>query len=175
MFFQHGYTHSNIALISRNIGVSRVTIHKQFGSKEQLFKAVVTRYMDNRIAQAKQFRKPCDDFWLTLEQLLLTWCQPAFEEIPNDIIRSDLLHAGTTLCQDVVEKKQAALRDVIAYLIEQGIAKQQVNLSRANLSVEAFAVSIESLFSGLVFISKGGETAIPVSYFFNILKAAVSN
>ena len=70
-FFQHGYGAANISMVSRYVGISRVTIHKQFKSKELLFRAVVEQHFQQNNLLLDEYKLSEEDFWLETQALII--------------------------------------------------------------------------------------------------------
>ena len=143
-FFQHGYTAANISMISRYSGVSRVTIHKQFTSKEVLFRAVVQNYLDESIEKLNEYKSSKNDFWQDTETMILFRCEGLFDEISSSLIRADLMRAGQEFCKDIIQAKEIIVREYIKLRILKEISEEQLTLEKINMSAEELSMIIES-------------------------------
>ena len=85
-------------MIARYAEISRVTIHKQFKSKEALFRAVVEKHINENNVLLEKYTQSIGDFWAETEAFTLGRCGELFEEISSCyctsrfiICRSELL------------------------------------------------------------------------------------
>ncbi|WP_158972565.1 TetR/AcrR family transcriptional regulator [Paraglaciecola sp. L3A3] len=144
-FIQYGYTAASIAMISRYSNVSRVTIHKQFSSKEALFRAFIENYLLEKDSQIQAYIHSTGMFWDDTNDFLTQRCTEVFDNIPNAMIKSDLIHAGQTLCADLIEQNRVKTKQAIQSKLNQAIEKKQVSLNRIGLTIEEFATNVESV------------------------------
>lgn len=173
-FFQHGYSAANVSLICRYAGISRATIYKSFSSKETIFRAVVQSHIEEKHAFLEQYELSTKDFWLDTEQLILDRCQGIFDDIPNATIRSELVHAGKTLCTDIVLAEKSALKDSITKRLITEIKAQRISLDKAKISSDEFAQLIETVPFGIVLSSMDDNSRVIIKNMFNVFKASVS-
>lgn len=173
-FFQHGYTAANISMIGRYADISRVTIHKQFKSKEVLFRAVV----ENHIAESQErldiYKQSTNNFWLETEALIIARCSGLFDEIKSAQIRTDLLHAGQVHCEDIISDSEQTVRDAISLRITNEIATDQMTLERVGISTSDLSRIIESAPFGLVLSSADEDNIAYVSQLMKVFKASTS-
>lgn len=166
-FFQHGYSAANISMIGRHADISRVTIHKQFKSKEVLFRAVVEKYIQDNHTLLAQYTQSTNDFWADTESFLLNRCKGLFDEISSIMIRTDLLHAGQSYCSDIMEENETRVCNSIAIRVTQEIAANRITLHKINISVSAFAHLIETAPFGIALSNLNEDNS---EYIKNILK-----
>lgn len=152
-FFQHGYSASSIAMISRYSNVSRVTIHKQFSSKETLFRAFIQNFLLEKDTQIQAYTNNQGGFWEDTYNFLAQRCTEVFDNIPNAIIKSDLIHAGQSFCADLLDGNRIKTRLAIESRLIQAIDNQQVCLDNIKLSIKDFAVNIEAVAEGIMLLS----------------------
>ncbi|MDU0353429.1 TetR/AcrR family transcriptional regulator [Paraglaciecola aquimarina] len=152
-FFQHGYTAASIAMISRYSSISRVTIHKQFSSKEVLFRAFVQNFLTEKDSDIQEYIHSTGLFWQDTYTFLAQRCTEVFESIPNAMIKSDLIHAGQSLCADLIDENRIKTRQAIQSKLQQAIANRQISLDKVNLSIEEFAANIESVAEAIMLSS----------------------
>ena len=173
-FFQHGYTAANISMIGRYAKISRVTIHKQFKSKEDLFRVVVEKYIAESNILLEQYSQACGDFWGETEAFTLSRCGELFEEISSAIVRTDLYNAGQSYCQDIIQENEFKARRSIAARITKEIEANRLTLKNIDMSVEELALIIESTPLGMVLSSLYEDDYVYVSHLMKIFKAATS-
>lgn len=152
-FFQHGYSASSIAMISRYSNVSRVTIHKQFSSKEVLFRAFIQNFLLEKDVQVQAYINSPGMFWDDTYEFLAQRCTEVFDNIPNAMIKSDLIHAGQSFCADLLDENRIKTRQAIASKLEQAKIKKQISIAKTNMNIEEFAANIESVAEGIMLSS----------------------
>lgn len=149
-FFQHGYNAANVSMVSRYASISRVTIHKQFGSKEELFRAVIEQHLTAEIELARRIADNKQDIWQCLEDILIALAKPLFTEINDQIVLNDLVFSGRLYCEDIIKKHRQRLLTLITELLLYGVTDQQLTLTTMNVSCEQLGEVIEHNFSGLL-------------------------
>ncbi|MBW8191725.1 TetR/AcrR family transcriptional regulator; helix-turn-helix transcriptional regulator [Neiella marina] len=137
--FQHGYSASSIAMISRYAGISRVTIHKQFGSKEQLLRALVRQEHHDHYSKLASFVEAHDDVWQQLEAMLLDWGRPLFEEITDQLVMSDLVKSCSDLCQDIFDAHAEVITEFVVAVLKRAELEQKIDFALQPLTPEEFA------------------------------------
>ncbi|WP_284296521.1 TetR/AcrR family transcriptional regulator [Thalassotalea loyana] len=149
-FYQHGYSATTISMISKYADVSRVTIHKQFCSKEQIFRKVLIHYTEEMVEQSIQLVEESADCWEKVESLLTQWGDEIFQEIGDEFIRADLIYSAKKFCKDELLKMRDAKCEIVEQLLKQGIEQNIVSLEKINMTAYEVADLIELSFSGLV-------------------------
>jgi len=173
-FFQHGYNTANISMVSRYAGISRVTIHKQFKSKEVLFRAVVDKYFQQNNLLINDYSMSDGNFWQETQTLITQRCEGLFNNVSSSLIRADLLHAGQAFCKDLIAAKEALIIKSIQARIEKEIAAQRLTLNRVNLSSQALAQALHfSPFGITVSVSEHSNSAF-VENLISIFRASTS-
>ena len=173
-FFQHGYAATNISMVSRYSGVSRVTIHKQCKSKESLFRAVIEKYITDNSKRLTLYTHSTSDFWSETEAFIIARCGGLFKEISSALIRSDLLHAGQNYCQDIIQENEIKVRSAINYRMAKEIDSARLTLERISMSSEEFSRIIESAPLGLALSSIEEDHPTFVSQLMKVFKASTS-
>lgn len=173
-FFQHGYAAANISMIGRYAGVSRVTIHKKFKSKEELFRSVIEKYIAEKNEFLERYTHSKGDFWLETESFTLERCNGLFEEISSVLVRTDLLHAGQSYCQDIIHENELEVREAIKLRIVDELAEKRMTLSEISMSIEEFARVIESAPFGLAISSVEEDNLAFVKHLMKIFKASTA-
>ncbi|MBU2869858.1 TetR/AcrR family transcriptional regulator [Colwellia sp. E2M01] len=173
-FFQHGYSAANITMIAKYADISRVTIHKQFTSKEILFRAVVEQYIQENLTLLEQYALSINDFWSDTEDFLLQRCGGLFDEIPSAVIRSDLLHAGQSYCQDIIQENELRVRENIDHRISQELAAKRMTLEHINISQQEFSRVIETAPFGLALSTLNEDNKSYVKSLMKVYKAATT-
>ncbi|SFD00674.1 TetR/AcrR family transcriptional regulator [Pseudoalteromonas denitrificans] len=173
-FFQHGYIAANISMIARYSQISRVTIHKQFRTKEALFRAVVEKYISDNNVLLQDYSQSDGDFWAETEAFILKRCDGLFEEVSSSLIRTDLLHAGQSHCNDIITENEIEVRKIISLRVSKELTENRMTLSKIDITVEAFARIIESAPFGLALSSLEEDNQAFVKQLMKVFKASTS-
>jgi len=173
-FFQHGYVAANISMIARYAEISRVTIHKQFRTKEALFRAVVEKYIDDNNVLLQEYSHSTGDFWDETEAFILKRCDGLFEEVSSSIIRTDLLHAGQSHCHDIIKENEIKVREIIGSRISIELTENRMTLSKIDISLEEFSRVIESAPFGLALSSMEEDNQAFVKHLMKVFKASTA-
>ncbi|MGJ8679547.1 TetR/AcrR family transcriptional regulator [Paraglaciecola sp.] len=171
-FFQHGYSAASIAMISRYSNVSRVTIHKQFSSKEVLFRAFIQNFLREKDDQLKSYISSPGDFWEDTYGFLSQRCTDVFDNIPNAIIKTDLLHAGQSYCADLIEENKIKTRQAIGLKLQMALDNKQLCLKKISLSIDDFAANVESVAEGIMLSSAILDTKHTLRKTLHVYKVA---
>src|SRR5438034_3826764 len=83
LFMEHGFEATTLRQITAAAGVNLAAVHYHFGSKEELFHAVLTRRLDpmnqERLALLTQFEHDAAPQPLTCEKILTAMLIPALK------------------------------------------------------------------------------------------------
>ncbi|NMP17761.1 TetR/AcrR family transcriptional regulator [Thalassotalea sp. Y01] len=148
-FLQHGYQATNVSMISRYADISRVTIHKQFGSKEDLFRAVIEEHCHMENMLSDELLAQDSSCWQKLAQLLKAWANPLFNDIEQELIRNELLFAGRKYCEDLIIKHRNDNIAQISALLNDAVQGDEIQLQSLQMTITEFAELIEINFKGL--------------------------
>jgi AcrR family transcriptional regulator len=173
-FFQHGYIAANISMIARYSEISRVTIHKQFRTKEALFRAVVEKYIADNNVLLQDYSQSTGDFWAETESFILKRCDGLFEEVSSSLIRTDLLHAGQSHCNDIISENEIKVREIISLRISKELAKGRMTLDKIDITIEEFSRVIESAPFGLALSSMEEDSQAFVKHLMKVFKASTA-
>lgn len=171
-FFQHGYSAASIAMISRYSKISRVTIHKQFSSKEVLFRATLENYLLEKDIEIQEYTNKPGLFWADTYEFLSRRCNEVFDNIPNAMIKSDLIYAGHTHCNDLLQIKRSKTRFAIQTKLQLAINNGQLCLKKIGLSCEELASNIEHLAEGIMLSSSTNDPKHVVKTTLHIYEVA---
>ena len=171
-FFQHGYDTTNISMISRYAGISRVTIHKQFKSKEVLFRAVVEQHFKQHNILLNSYSRSENDFWQETYELIIQRCEGLFNDVSSSLVRANLLHAGQAFCKDLIQAEEALIKQNIQARIEKEIAENRLTLVRINLSAEALAETLHFAPFGITVSVSNKDNVVFVKNLLSIFKAS---
>ncbi len=173
-FFQHGYGSANISMVSRYAGISRVTIHKQFKSKEVLFRAVVKKYFQQNYALIVNYTSSDEDFWQETQALIIQRCEGLFNDVSSSLIRADLLHAGQAFCKDLIQAEESLIKESIQLRIEKEINAKRLSLSKINISAESLAETLHFAPFGITVSVTDQNNSAFIENLITIFKAATS-
>lgn len=173
-FFQHGYDTANVSMISRYAGISRVTIHKQFTSKELLFRAVVKKHFQLHHALLTQYGQSKTNFWQDTQALIIERCEGLFNDVSSNLVRANLIHAGQAYCSDLLAAEEQLVKNFIQARIEHEISAKRLTLSRVNLSAIALAEAIHFAPFGITVAVSNQDNCAFVANLMKIFKAATS-
>jgi AcrR family transcriptional regulator len=173
-FFQHGYGASNISMVSRYAGISRVTIHKQFKSKEVLFRAVVEQHFQQNSIFINRYIVSDGNFWQETNALIIQRCEGLFNDVSSSLIRSDLLHAGQEFCKDIIEQEENLIKASMQARIEKEVAAKRLTLDKIHLSAQALAETLHFAPFGITVSVSAQNNIAFVSNLMAIFKAATS-
>lgn len=173
-FFQHGYGTANISMVSRHAGVSRVTIHKQFKSKEVLFREVVNKHFQQYNTLIDSYRASNTNFWPETQALIIQRCEGFFNDISSNLVRADLLHAGQAHCKDLIQNEESLVKESIQLRIEKEISAQRLTLKNVNLSAEQLAEALHFAPFGITVSVSDKDDVAFVESLMAIFKAATS-
>jgi AcrR family transcriptional regulator len=171
-FLQHGYNATSIAMVSRYANISRVTIHKQFSSKEDLFRNIMFNDFLEKDEQIKKYTNHVGDFWAVTYEFLLQRRKNAFEEIPNSLIKADLVHAIQRFCSDILKGNQIKTRSAIEIKLQSAINNRTLTLKNLNLTIAEFAKNIEIVADGITLSNTDEEPEKIIKQTLHIYKIA---
>jgi len=171
-FFQHGYDTANISMVSRYAGISRVTIHKQFTSKEVLFRAVVEQHFKQHNILLNNYSRSESNFWQETYELIIQRCEGLFNDVSSSLVRANLLHAGHAFCKDLIEAEEALIKQSIQARIEKEVAENRLTLSRVNLSAEALAETLHFAPFGITISVTNQDNVVFVKNLMSVFKAS---
>ena len=148
-FFRHGYGATNIAMISRQTKISRVTIHKHFGSKDKLLRAVMSRHMEGVREQFPRYLEDYHDLWQTIEDVLIACGRPLFESITDQWVLQELIQAGEEYCDDIKAAHFVALENFMESLFLKALEENEISLDRLGLAPKALSHTLACTTKGL--------------------------
>ncbi len=148
-FFKHGFRASNMSLISKFAGFSRVTLHKHFRNKERVFRAVCTDYQTNCINDCQQVLTQHFSCWDMIEQVTISWNKSIFEEVSDDRVLRELLFEASQVAQDIFEDAKKANRDMLQAVLDKGLIDSQISLQACQLNSEQLATMIVACVNGI--------------------------
>ena len=173
-FFQHGYDTANISMVSRYAGISRVTIHKQFQSKELLFRAVVEQHFQQHNVLVEEYKKSETNFWQETKELTIQLCEGLFNDVSSSLVRSNLLHAGQAFCKDLIQEEEISIKNSIRLRIEKEILANRLSLRKVGLTSDELANTLHYAPFGITIAASNQNNIAFVDNLMAVFKAATS-
>jgi AcrR family transcriptional regulator len=173
-FFQHGYDISNISMVSRYAGISRVTIHKQFKSKEILFRAVVEKHFQQHNILISNYSKSEINFWQETQALIIQRCEGFFNDVSSSLVRANLLHAGQAYCKDLIQAEEGLCKNSIRSRIEKEISANRLTLNKIGLSADELAETVHFAPFGITVSVSDQNNIAFVENLMAVFKASTS-
>ncbi|TKB46653.1 TetR/AcrR family transcriptional regulator [Thalassotalea mangrovi] len=149
-FLQFGYNTTSISMISRYADTSRVTIHKLFSGKEDIFRQVVDQHFKRTQQQVKNYRLQVSDIWQVVENIVMALGQPVFHDIKDKEVHQDLVKSCMQHTQDLSQAQRQFIRENLCSLFEHARDNQQISLKRIDMDCLGLAQSIETNVYGLL-------------------------
>ena len=152
VFITHGYKRTNMSLISKQSGFSRVTIHKHLKNKDDAFRNSIQQILIESqqacepILEAAKHDLPC---WLAIENLLLEWVTPVFEEVADHLKLQELKYHAQEIASDLFADAHKSIENMIAGVLESAVQNKKINLDSINITESQLATLIVSGMSGL--------------------------
>lgn len=171
-FLQHGYSAANISMISRYSGFSRVTVHKLFTSKEQLFKAVVAAQFEKFAEYRQGYSQSTNDFWTETQELIIYQCKDLFEDVTSNLVRADLLHAGQAYCQDIIGADELAYKETVIQRLKNEISAERLSLDKVGMTIYEFVDAIKHAPFGITVSVIEEDTIHYIKNLIKIFRAA---
>lgn len=173
-FFQHGYETANISMVSRYAGISRVTIHKQFQSKELLFRAVVEKHFQQNNTLISDYCASEKNFWQETQALIIKRCEGLFNDVTSSLVRANLLHAGQAFCKDLIQAEENLVKKSIQARIEQEVSAKRLTLNKINLSAEVLAETLHFAPFGITISVSEQNNVSFVKNLMSVFKASTA-
>lgn len=161
-------------MVSRYAGISRVTIHKQFKSKEVLFRAVVEKHFQQHNILINSYSKSEKNFWQDTQTLIIQRCEGLFNDVSSSLVRANLLHAGHAFCQDLIQAEEGLIKKSIKVRIEKEISENRLTLSKIALSADALAETLHFAPFGITVSVSDQNNIAFVENLMAVFKAATS-
>lgn len=151
-FSQFGFSKTNMSLISRYTGYSRVTVHKYFKNKTVLFRNVVQLCMTNSISEAENRMQEIHlkDPWDNIEEYLIASGKKVFENVHDDYILKDLHNAISDMAEDIVEAKKKITIQFIQEELERGEQDKLISLVSIKASPNELSCLVDYCYLGVM-------------------------
>ncbi|WP_396587026.1 TetR/AcrR family transcriptional regulator [Bermanella sp. R86510] len=146
-FFQHGYSASNMTLISQYAGYSRVTVHKHLRNKDDAFRQVCENFQQQATELCQPIvQNPDLDCWHALEAIMIIWLTPTFEEVSDEQVMGDLKYHAQTVAKDIFDQARDNIIAMCDVVLTQAIADKSIQLDGVAMGTKQLAsIMIASL------------------------------
>ncbi len=148
-FLKCGFRASNMSLISKLAGFSRVTLHKHFKNKERIFHAVCLDYQTQCQQQCQVIRDQDLPCWDMIQQVTDVWTNTAFDEVHDSLVLKELLFEAHQVAADIFTQATEDLTKMLKEILDNGIKRSELSLQACQLSSTQLAVIILATLSGI--------------------------
>lgn len=148
-FFQHGYQKTTMTLVSDYAEFSRVTVHKHFKNKEDLFVAVLEQEMTAKFEKAMSKVVEGAPAWENIEAYVVSIASTIFENIKDEHILKDLDHAFNHVGAETKVWTKKTIIDFIANQLELGEGNNELSLDQSKMTYQQMAELIDACFAGV--------------------------
>lgn len=175
-FFQHGYQKTNMSLVSKYSGYSRVTVHKHFCTKKHLLRAVIRNYFESNLENVEKHIEQHPEYtaWQAIEHLTEIMAHPIFERISDQYVLEDLDKACNEHANDIkLEMKQ----NMIAYIkkhIDRGIVEKEICLQQVGIDSLELATLLDNSLEGIIINTSLDKTKVHIDAMFKVYKASTT-
>lgn len=134
-FSLHGFRRASMEGVARGAGVSRATLYLHFGSKEELFRALVERLHDEHVeAMRAAAEAEAGDFEGRVVAVLEARFGRWVELTAASPHAAELYDLHGRLCGDVARASQARSEKILAAMLRAGARRGEIDLERVGLS-----------------------------------------
>jgi len=171
-FFQHGFKKTTMTMVSDYSGFSRVTVHKHFTSKEQLFLATLEAELKLKFERAENAIRSEYSPWKNIETYLLNIASTIFENIENEFVLQDLHHTFNTIGLELKNQFRARVIQFIEQQIELGSQSNVLSLKASELNPLTISTLVDLCFSGIILNSPLSQIKPQIHHLIRIFKLA---
>lgn len=148
LFAVNGYRRTSIEDLARHAGVSRPTVYAHFESKEDVFRSLVRGLQDEHVEAMQVALAGGGSVSDRLYAALVARFSRFVELTSTSPFARELLDEGSRICGDINRDAQARTLRLLRGLLEEGIARKELDLERSGLGVGAAAVVIYNCAEG---------------------------
>ncbi len=148
-FLSCGFRASNMSLISKFAGFSRVTLHKHFKNKERVFHAVCVDYRTQCQEQCQVISDQDLPCWEMIQQVTDVWTNTAFDDIQDSLVLKELFFEAQQVAADIFTQATVDLAKMLEGILDNGIKKSEINLQACQLSSAQLSIIILATLSGI--------------------------
>ena len=139
-FTAFGYRRTSIESIARRAAVSRATVYAHWSSKEELFRALVSRL---HLAHVAAMQAVADDPDLNIEDRITKLLRAQFlqfvELTSSSPYAAELYDRHGALCGDIAREAQQKAEKILATALKRAVKAGEIDLTASALSVTQFA------------------------------------
>ncbi|SCW88922.1 transcriptional regulator, TetR family [Rhizobium mongolense subsp. loessense] len=121
LIWQHGYQKVRIADIARDLGMSRASVYRFFGSKEELRRTIFRDILDGNYSTALSIAKLSGDAASRIRRYLQKQYLTTIDLADNHRAIYDLIVLSLDRDHDLVKRHIVRIRNVLATVIADGI------------------------------------------------------
>jgi len=163
IFTHYGFARASLDLIAREAGISRTGLYHHFGSKDEIFRALVERLHEASLAAATEHATssaPLGQRLLGALHAKLGWF---FERLAETRHGDEILDESNRLCGEAIAEGSRTYQRLVAKMLRDADKAGSIDLSGAAMSADAAASFIILSAYGLQG-QNGGDTPTPTQY-----------
>ncbi|MEM9191699.1 MAG: helix-turn-helix domain-containing protein [Myxococcota bacterium] len=131
-FLSYGFRRTSLEQIAEQVGVSRPALYRYFDSKENLFRALVDRFLGEALARVEVAASRSEG--KAVDERLLSVLQAWYEESAQIVLSSphgiELMEADRALCGEVVEQRTESLVAILTRILRDSRQPQAKRTAR---------------------------------------------
>ena len=162
-FTAFGYRRTSIESIARRADVSRATVYAHCSSKEELFRALVSRLHEEHLTAMRAVAgDPTLDIESRITKLLRAQFLQFVELTSNSPYAAELYDRHGTLCGDIARDAQQRAEKILTAALKRAVKAGEIDLTASGLNVSQFAQVLTDCAHG----AKGEDpsAATPVDF-----------
>lgn len=173
-FYQFGYQKTNMSLVSKYSGFSRVTVHKHFCTKKHLLRAVFKNHIESNLHSVEQHIEHHPEYtaWQAVEHLTEIIAHPIFERINDQYVLEDLDKACTEHASDLRTEMKQKMISYIKKHIDKGIEDKTICLDAVGIDSLELATLLDNSLEGIVMNTALDKTKVHIEAMFKVYKAS---
>ena len=148
-FMQYGFSKTSLKMVSELSGLSRVTIYKHFDNKDNLFREVLVKHMEELACTAEESLRHETIYWRKLERLIDAWVISPLETLASDMVINDLKHAGKQVGENILVKWYDVLQDNLNAITQEAAREGEIDPAKLGMSSERISMVIGIMIHGL--------------------------
>jgi len=150
-FARYGYRRTSLGDIAEEVGLSRPALYHYFRNKEDVFRALSQRINADVVAAVtKAAQQPDGDVEERLYAVLEARVGWAFDLLHASEHGRELIDEKNRLCGRAGAETQARFVGVIQRILEQGVARKEIALSRVDMKPAEAAAFLVDCLGGVV-------------------------
>lgn len=149
LFLRYGYRRTTMGDLAKAAQISRPALYLLYANKEEIFRAVTSRYFEKVIKLAKKRSDANSSLSDKLMALMKTWIEQPYLELMNSPESNEIYESGHILVKDLKRKFSDIYISQIHEIIESSNEVSPHYLSKNNLSFKAIATLLARSSSGL--------------------------